>query len=263
MNAIDDHLLKSFRLTGEIVPSVGRGLLVASDSTFWQSVVQSPPAAGASILGAGATIRQLPPSTWCTPSLSLLPRLLNDPDTAGHENCCKRSSSSAAAAAAATGGARFRILMAVELRLARRPASHPTLGCRCVLLLLQLSFPPRSLLRHPQSASLQPSLFASVRTYHSALRPLQSRFTFKCLASGRVRNPPRGHWHLASTGNAYYRARMHADRKIRPRLVTSFCHFVSSRLVSVLAHRPGSFFNEFSFVPKWRSSREDLAKSGY
>jgi hypothetical protein len=99
--------------------------------------------------------------------------LLNDPDTAGHENCCKRSSSSAAAAAA-TGGARFRILMAVELRLARRPASHPTLGCRCVLLLLQLSFPPRSLLRHPQSASLQPSLFASVRTYHSALRPLQA-----------------------------------------------------------------------------------------
>jgi hypothetical protein len=173
MNAIDDHLLKSFRLTGEIVPSVGRGLLVASDSTFWQSVVQSPPAAGASILGAGATIRQLPPSTSCTPSLSLLPRLLNDPDTAGHENCCKRSSSSAAAAAA-TGGARFRILMAAELRLARRPASHPTLGCRCLLLLLQLSFPPRSLLRHPQSRSLQPGLFASVRIYHSALRPLQA-----------------------------------------------------------------------------------------
>lgn len=172
MNAIDDHLLKSFRLTGEIVPSVGRGLLVASDSTFWQSVVQSPPAAGASILGAGATIRQLPPSTSCTPSLSLLPRLLNDPDTAGHENCCKRSSSSATTAA--TGGARFRILMAAELRLARRPASHPTLGCRCLLLLLQLSFPPRSLLRHPQSASLQPSLFASVRTYDSALRPLQA-----------------------------------------------------------------------------------------
>lgn len=173
MNAIDDHLLKSFRLTGEIVPSVGRGLLVASDSTFWQSVVQSPPAAGASILGAGATIRQLPPSTSCTPSLSLLPRLFNDPDTAGHENCCKRSSSSAAAAAA-TGGARFRILMVAELRLARRPASHPTLGCRFLLLLLQLSFPPRSLLRHPQSASLQPSLFASVRTNHSALRPLQA-----------------------------------------------------------------------------------------
>jgi hypothetical protein len=192
MNAIDDHLLKSFRLTGEIVPSVGRGLLVASDSTFWQSVVQSPLAAGASILGAGATIRQPPPSTSCTPSLSLLPRLLNDPDTAGHENCCKRSSSSAAAAA--KGGARFRILMAAELRLARRPASHPTLGCRCLLL---LSFPPRSLLRHPQSASLQPSFFASVRTYHSALRPLQAA----SLSSGFWKGSQPAMWTLASGFN--------------------------------------------------------------
>jgi hypothetical protein len=111
-----------------------------------------------------------------------------------------------------------------------RIASHPWLPLRAATTATKLSTsqppsPPLKRIIAAQPLCLRPYLPFGTSA-------IASRFTFKCLASGRVRNPPRGHWHLASTGNAYYRARMHADRKIRPRLVTSFCHFVSSRLVS-------------------------------